>query len=701
MKLLYTWINENETGFIQQKGFHFDIHYRFSVIKSSNDSQYILTCENLPQYVDLWEEKVIKGLTAIVGENGAGKTSILASLYSGGLYPSRKETQEEYKEFYRHEYQRQKKIVIIENNSDIIIVHNFMPGELINKTGIYEYNVNDLNLEEYTKIAELLEKQTVIYLSNSNYAANFNGCFTHGKLNSIGLTPNSLRSISDLFYDKITKKPIEPYYNNSFIVLQSLLRKSKTLEDFQGICDICYYNYLSDRSLDKASIAPRQHVILKFSFDGIAVLINKNKEYRLLTKLQDDSVNSNAHDFPKTPIRQLDELLKLYGKFMSSTDLKLRKNAMFQLALNLIFEMSYVWNHIDWNDLEIHSVEDCFTVISRELNHCKDLANTDKEQLDYYQNGYEEILQLFSLIKNCDAIQNDVPHSDMAYKTGYVLHYDKDASTYKHFCESVDSFARSSSSFVLKYIRIYDTGLSSGERALQNIFSWMIIPPHFDEYIHRESFPLRDDVMLLIDEIDLYMHPEWQRRCLKTLSDELTFQHPGRNIQIVITTHSPLVLSDVPNQNIIYLKRRQAHLHIDTTRNKNLTFGANIHELLKDGFYLSNSLGEYAYEKIKTVADQLIYLRENGDNMARNTCVNYLPIIKMIGDPLLRHKLLSIFYTCYPEYSNDNVEEEILRLRLLTKNLNSVSYNREAISALKDAIKETYNALDTIISEEQ
>jgi len=50
--------------------------------------------------------------------------------------------------------------------------------------------------------------------------------------------------------------------------------------------------------------------------------------------------------------------------------------------------------------------------------------------------------------------------------------------------------------------------------------------------------PLEGDGVILIDEVDLHLHPQWQR----TLIDRLTSTFP--NCQFVLTTHSPLVISD-------------------------------------------------------------------------------------------------------------------------------------------------------------
>lgn len=53
--------------------------------------------------------------------------------------------------------------------------------------------------------------------------------------------------------------------------------------------------------------------------------------------------------------------------------------------------------------------------------------------------------------------------------------------------------------------------------------------------------PLSGYGIVLIDEVELHMHPSWQRKIIPTLRS--TFP----NIQFIITTHSPLALSELPD----------------------------------------------------------------------------------------------------------------------------------------------------------
>lgn len=60
--------------------------------------------------------------------------------------------------------------------------------------------------------------------------------------------------------------------------------------------------------------------------------------------------------------------------------------------------------------------------------------------------------------------------------------------------------------------------------------------------------PLQGEAVVLIDEVELHLHPAWQRKVLGRL--RATFP----NCQFVVTTHSPQVLSEVPNDAVVLVK---------------------------------------------------------------------------------------------------------------------------------------------------
>ncbi|HDX3177934.1 TPA: AAA family ATPase [Escherichia coli] len=54
--------------------------------------------------------------------------------------------------------------------------------------------------------------------------------------------------------------------------------------------------------------------------------------------------------------------------------------------------------------------------------------------------------------------------------------------------------------------------------------------------------PLQGKGIVLIDEVDLHLHPSWQQNIIEKL------QHTFPNVQFIITTHSPQIVSTVPSK---------------------------------------------------------------------------------------------------------------------------------------------------------
>ena len=86
--------------------------------------------------------------------------------------------------------------------------------------------------------------------------------------------------------------------------------------------------------------------------------------------------------------------------------------------------------------------------------------------------------------------------------------------------------------------------LSDGEKCVLAMFGDLakrlsLANPNLDN-------PLLGEGVVLIDEIELHMHPSWQRVILSVLKK--TFP----NIQFIITTHSPIVLSEVDDSYKIF-----------------------------------------------------------------------------------------------------------------------------------------------------
>ena len=62
----------------------------------------------------------------------------------------------------------------------------------------------------------------------------------------------------------------------------------------------------------------------------------------------------------------------------------------------------------------------------------------------------------------------------------------------------------------------------------------------------------RTDGVVLIDELDLHLHPSWQRKIVTCLHQAFP------QIQFIVTTHSPQILGEVRPENVILLNNGAA-----------------------------------------------------------------------------------------------------------------------------------------------
>ncbi|HEB2439594.1 AAA family ATPase [Bacillus thuringiensis] len=184
------------------------------------------------------------------------------------------------------------------------------------------------------------------------------------------------------------------------------------------------------------------------------------------------------------------------------------------------------------------------------------------------------------------------------------------------------------------YLHFQWLELSAGQVARLNIYSRL--------YYAMNRLPRQlKDVVIIIDEGELYYHPEWQRKWLWNFLKAISSVYKERRVQIIISTHSPFILSDLPSQNIIFLKKGENGVQvIEGLEDNQLTFASNINTLLSNSFFMNNGLvGEVAKYKI----NNLISLLNNKDpEEIRKNESQISKQIRYIGEPIIRNKLFNM-----------------------------------------------------------
>jgi hypothetical protein len=186
--------------------------------------------------------------------------------------------------------------------------------------------------------------------------------------------------------------------------------------------------------------------------------------------------------------------------------------------------------------------------------------------------------------------------------------------------------------------------LSSGEQ--QSIFNINTILYHLYniQSIHpknigaekEETTPNRavySNVNIVLDEVELYYHPQMQRALIKNLisSFENLKESKGiKAINVCILTHSPFILSDIPASNVLLLERNEKGRSV-AKDNIGESFAANINDLLADNFFLDDTLvGDFASQQI-----QLLIKRIKEGKLEKYD----KDLIGLIGDPYLKSSL--------------------------------------------------------------
>ena len=156
--------------------------------------------------------------------------------------------------------------------------------------------------------------------------------------------------------------------------------------------------------------------------------------------------------------------------------------------------------------------------------------------------------------------------------------------------------------------------------------------------------------IILVDEIEEGLHLEWSRRLINFLINEFN-KVSNSKIQFIFTTHSPFMLSDIKNGNVICLVKDEDDVRVELMRN---TFAKNIQEIMHDDMFIKDIYGEFAISKINKIIKELDPLQDSDILVYYLTKKNLLSEIDMISEPLLRNKLYEMYERKFQESTIEN-----------------------------------------------
>lgn len=582
------------------KGTEFSFHHDFDIHYNPEENVlYVKKGPGLP--LNFWKQSVA-ALSCIVGDNGAGKTTTLR--------------------------------FILEN-----ITEGLPPERARNK--ILVFCKEDCSLEYFSNI-EGIRTNTDLEINPVEAEDRFEGA-----------RPHSIENISYSSYPQKTSidNPLG-YESSGSHVLSDGWIVAKDLqhgENFdERLLSVIPYNTAISIQHNR-----EQYRVVRFisnAYDLIKELDIALPEYFRFTV--DDSADifyQSSHIISKKQRSTYLRLKKKLESFSSKDDrLQFGLRYYFSVLLNISREQTA---HVD---LWLRIIDDSINSIKRTNHPCLDsiygaiLRNIDKqlnntmamnERYMSLKRGRQIVCNAGNVVKSLIANATYIPSVSMTYNGFYCCksNDDRTKAIFEYIFPADNNLIMLTGEYVkvsYGYDQYQDCVLSSGETQVYKLFSRLYdtlvtLPHKFSKSYNGKT------VLLALDEAEVGFHPEWQRKFVNVLLNFLNGIPNRPKYQIILTTHSPIILSDIPKCCVNYLKREGQVTHSVPRENQLESFGSNIYDLLSSPFFMHQFIGDYAGGFINGIVKEVV------ETVSTHRMVDdsLLSRIKMIGDDYIRNAL--------------------------------------------------------------
>ncbi|MFR3216464.1 MAG: AAA family ATPase [Dysgonomonas mossii] len=327
-------------------------------------------------------------------------------------------------------------------------------------------------------------------------------------------------------------------------------------------------------------------------------------------------------------------------------------NENYSLALDYLvyktLRIGFQYYGLSWKEIELYKSDFSLfdTLLSLVHNDNSHITLKLKQTLSFLMNEhiveYENItiLELSKIIKDQVAKVNYIIEDNNKERKSDFGYTDKPRFTFTEIeclpppIFNVEIFLSSKDRVEKPYS--FKT-LSSGEKQMIYMISSVLYHTNNINSVRNRKYKSHvnyDHINIILEEIELYYHPEMQRKLIHYLLNQLlALRIDIKSIQIMLVTHSPFVLSDIPRSNILYLEDGEAINEMQES------FGENIFSLLKHSFFLKDGpIGDHSYKIIHNLFKKIS--ENNGDK----TKERIAQLIDFVGEDFLRnelHRLLS------------------------------------------------------------
>lgn len=698
MQLIYIWVEEFQN--IRQTGFSFSDKYKVEV--NSSLEKYEVVIEENKQIVETLLLGDNISISAIVGNNGIGKSTLL-DLIRIMLFDQERIRD---KNVGFSIWSQENKFVKRDFCNKQVIVNRIAVEEAIDKkefSVIYYSDTLDMrhykdDFDDGENIDHYIDEEDVYRTFNEPGEEKYWSSMLNLNLRNRYMEQYNVSTTFLLKYSKNNKDKIIDFFHGEVkrhIALYSGIRRKDNYEN-----GIMFLKIPKNLTISVEFLSPE---ICDEVLDDH--LVNYSKRVR-------DAKHGGNYKEHIT-IYLLLELLNIYESVVTREITNISELNYFISSFNDIICWNLLIIHIYWllderKDYEGNNKDDYSDVdeklknIIEGYNNSKDVFNFCRELFETFEAAEygksESILSFYESLKNFKKNNGQGINVEFGFPYNAIRAVRTEGRPFANTEKYISGWngERNLSDLMnlyLKYEKVaghvdfftLDWGMSTGEFSLFSLFARIY------SAVNRAFRGNRTEIMILLDEIDSTFHPSWQQIIINELANFLKLLYPEVKFQIILSTHSPVLLSDIPLQKVIFLTDQVIKEH-------NQTFAANIASLYYDSFLMKKgSIGSLAHRCIKNLADAMnTVIEEEIDDIKKRRKVlvdkfyklHHLPeedfnaeqyeekvhqirnLINSVGERIWRYKLNELFERCEVVTKENNINREFFEYIEQLKNKN-------------------------------
>ncbi|MCZ8354666.1 MAG: hypothetical protein O9340_08020 [Cyclobacteriaceae bacterium] len=628
MELLYVWIEDYYV--LKDIGFNFSSKYEIKEEVDVDNRVIKLELHQRSDYVIDFFTRGILSVTAIVGENGVGKSTLLDFIRLINHHPDLI-----YTSWVAVYFNHKKQDIEIRGNLGptlrkwTIKLDNNLIGKYTNlESSIY----GSVEAGEYSIF-------TIFYnpsLDLKNYGKSFHDL----RAGLVDVSTNFMiekdwesKNTDDTSVDQI----LNHRYKNTYrqFALSQLKASTRYKLTIPSSIEV---RFNRNRTVEKSDLSFSAKIV----FEHLSEL-GRNNAQIINGEIENSLKGKDEESFIKA------SLMKVKNWFL----VNLLENYNQQLTKWYDFQKNQFNQFINVSDFQNLS----FFESLRLFFDKQDFIKSSKYSINQFVNDIFQIIDSKATL--------DISFGELINDSIFTIPIEDAIEVHKAHFKYLALFRSNSDDKNLGFLDLnWSRDVSNGEKAKFDLYSRL-----YDGYRDLQYKLLSKTLYLIIDEGELGFHPQWQKEYISSLINFSVEVFEGNQIQIILTSHSPFVLSDLPKSNVVLLNKKESgETFVDKLPSKEQTFAANIHELFADSFFMRNgTIGDFAKNKIEELIRIFELPKKDIDKINEADKSRIKKLILLIGEPIIRDRLMDMYKDKFRE-RQETLEERVNRLRKELKN---------------------------------